>query len=150
MRTKRSAQLAAVAVTGTAILIATAACNSGAAHSAAPQPAVSSPAPSASSPAPSTSASPTGCDVTADDLFAVLKAKPEAYTAVASPSGLRNLACVPGFAIATTAANPSGLESARILFRYDSASNAWQVVTEGTGFDCTEHMSKQLATQLGC
>ncbi len=152
MRTKRSAQLAATALTGTAILLATVACNSGApAQSAAPQPTVSGLASSTS--APSTSASPigsNGCGVTADELFAVLKAKADAYTAVANPSGLRNVACVPGFAIATTAVNPSGLESARILFSHDSASNAWKIVTEGTGFDCADYVSRDLAAQLGC
>ncbi|AVT31846.1 hypothetical protein C6361_22915 [Plantactinospora sp. BC1] len=113
----------------------------------------SPPATPATTAAPAPTATPTdGCPVDAATLFAALKANGELYGAVDTEiSGLRDLACLRGYATGTTIVPPERVDPAFVLFRYDRDSATWRALVAGTDAICTDLVPADVIPRLpGC
>ncbi|MER7281431.1 hypothetical protein ABT369_44045 [Dactylosporangium sp. NPDC000244] len=136
-------------------------CSDGnAAESAAPPasnapvvPTYTSPAPSAgaSSKAPAAGASgaASGCPVTAAVLQKAFQGNAEVAGALVLGKGLKDISCYAGWATAVT--QPTNLDPAVVLFKYDAAKKTWAAVIGGTDGVCRETVPEDVATHLkGC
>ncbi|HTJ36579.1 MAG TPA: hypothetical protein VL738_25445 [Dactylosporangium sp.] len=122
------------------------------AASAAPAssaPAAPSTAPSSVAPSAKSSAAGGGCPVTVATLEKAFKANPKVAAAIVLGKGLKDVSCYEGWA--TAVAQPTNLEPATVLFKYDSAKKAWAAVSGGTDGVCRDTVPEDVATHLkGC
>ncbi|MFD0581827.1 hypothetical protein [Dactylosporangium darangshiense] len=121
-----------------------------AAPAASAAPASSAPAAAPSSAAPSAKSSAAGgCPATVATLEKAFKANPKVAAAIVLGKGLKDVSCYEGWA--TAVAQPTNLEPATVLFKYDSAKKAWAAVSGGTDGVCRDTVPEDVATHLkGC
>jgi hypothetical protein len=117
------------------------------ASSAAPSSAATTPASSTTTEAAAAAPSPSGCP-DALTLKTAFQANASISKAIVLGNGFVDIKCAGGFAIAQ--ATPTNVDAARVLFKYDQASSGWTAITAGTGFACTDYMSADIASKLGC
>jgi hypothetical protein len=120
-----------------------------AATTAASAPSTKPSAP-ASSAAPSAKASGAGgCPATAATLEKAFKASPKVAAALVLGKGLKDVSCYEGWATATT--QPTNVDPAVVLFRFDAAKKSWTAVAGGTDGVCQDAVPADVATHLkGC
>jgi hypothetical protein len=95
------------------------------------------------------SAGAAGCPVTAAALEKAFKANPRLAAAVVLGKGLKDVSCYDGWA--TAVAQPTNLEAATVLFKYDTAKKSWVAVSGGTDGVCRDAVPQDIATHLkGC
>jgi hypothetical protein len=129
-------------------------------------PAASAPATSSAavpSTAAATSAAPTskaaavdnasgaasGCPVTAAVLVKAFKANAEVAGAIVLGKGFKDISCYAGWA--TAVAQPTNLDPAVVLFKYDAAKKTWAARAGGTDGVCRDAVPNEVATHLkGC
>ncbi|WP_432836407.1 hypothetical protein [Dactylosporangium sp. CA-092794] len=117
------------------------------ASSPAPAAAPSSAAPTSA--APSAGASGPGCPVTAAVLEKAFKASPEIMSALVLGKGLNNISCYAGWATANT--QPTDVDVAVVVFKYDAAKKTWVAQSGGTDGVCRYGVPADIATHLkGC
>ncbi|MEV6929719.1 hypothetical protein AB0M46_35230 [Dactylosporangium sp. NPDC051485] len=114
--------------------------------------AASSNAPSSAAPSAKTSAKTSaaaGCPVTAAVLEKAFKANAEVAGALVLGKGLTNVSCYQGWATAVT--QPTNVDTAVVLFKYDTAKKAWAALIGGTDGVCRDTVPADVATHLaGC
>jgi hypothetical protein len=104
-----------------------------------------------SSPAPSAkvSGATAGCPVTVAVLEKAFKASAAVAGAIVLGKGLKDISCYQGWATAVT--QPTNLEAAVVLFKYDAAKKTWVAQSGGTDGVCREAVPQDVATHLkGC
>lgn len=121
-----------------------------ASNAAAPPPATSAAAAAPSSPAaPSPVTAPSSCPVTAATLEKAFKANAQIADAIVLGKGFKDVSCYAGWA--TASAQPTNLEAAVVLFKYDAAKKTWAAVSGGTDGVCRDKVPADIATHLkGC
>ncbi|MER7002660.1 hypothetical protein ABT297_06385 [Dactylosporangium sp. NPDC000555] len=126
-----------------------AATTSAAASSAAA--VASSEAPGGASPSVKggSSAATAGCPVNAATLEKAFRANAKVASAVVLGKGLKDVSCYGGWATAVT--QPTNLEPAVVLFKYDAAKKTWAALVGGTDGVCRDNVPADAATHLkGC
>jgi hypothetical protein len=98
---------------------------------------------------PSAGPSAAGCPVTAAALEKAFKANAKVADALVLGKGLTNVSCYQGYATAST--QPTNVDVAVVLFRYDTAKKVWTAVGGGTDGVCRDAVPDAIATHLkGC
>ncbi|MEV8512844.1 hypothetical protein [Dactylosporangium sp. NPDC051484] len=111
----------------------------------------SSEAPSSASPSAKagSSTATAGCPVTAATLEKAFRANIKVASAVVLGKGLKDVSCHNGWATAVT--QPTNLEPAVVLFKYDAAKKTWAALVGGTDGVCRDTVPADTATHLkGC
>ncbi|WP_432987037.1 hypothetical protein [Dactylosporangium sp. CA-233914] len=117
----------------------------------APTSEAAAPSSAAPSAAPSSKASGagSGCPVTAAALQKAFQANAEVASALVLGKGFKDISCYEGWATAVT--QPTNLDAAVVLFKYDTAKKTWAAVIGGTDGVCRENVPADIATHLkGC
>ncbi len=122
----------------------TTAAPTGAATSSAP----AATAPSSAAPAASSAAAATGggCPVDAATLQKAFQANAEVAGAIILGKGFKDISCYQGYATALT--QPEAMDTAVVVFRYDTAKKAWAAVMGGTDNVCQANVPAAIRPNL--
>ncbi|MFG2036958.1 hypothetical protein [Dactylosporangium sp. NPDC048998] len=95
------------------------------------------------------SAASAGCPVTVATLEKAFRANVKVASAIVLGKGLKDVSCYGGWATAVT--QPTNLEPAVVLFKYDAAKKSWAALVGGTDGVCRDTVPADAATHLkGC
>ncbi|GAA2605762.1 hypothetical protein GCM10010399_40990 [Dactylosporangium fulvum] len=118
-----------------------------AASSAAPSAAQSTAAaPSSAAPAGSGSAAAGGCPVDDATLRKAFQANAEVAGSIILGKGFKDISCYQGWATALT--QPEQMDTAVVVFKYDSAKKSWAAVMGGTDNVCGANVPAAIQPHL--
>jgi hypothetical protein len=104
-------------------------------------------APSSAAPAASSKASTGGgCPVDAATLQKAFQANAEVAGSIILGKGFKDISCYQGYATALT--QPEAMDTAVVVFKYDTAKKAWAAVMGGTDNVCRANVPADIRSHL--